>query len=234
MISLEENVTTDDENEEWEWKELTADDSLLLHPSRREIYQYLCKSAGNYFFDIVNNLSEIGAQSTIKHHLNRLVEYGLITTLKIGGRRIYYPTNLRNEEVEKSATILKKKGAMEIYKHVVNNSNSSLRDIATETRIDYNRVRKLVREMDEAGIFKTVTYRSKRVCNLGEIGRLLLQGTTAVITKAFRTFLLDKIITDDCISADVVESAPNRLVIDMSCSLGDSGTLEIELGGWEI
>ncbi len=67
----------------------------LDHPTRARIYEHLLLQPGNHLRSIVRHM-RIGFGTTL-HHLNVLVQDGLIRTEKGNGRRRYYAIGQRSE-----------------------------------------------------------------------------------------------------------------------------------------
>ncbi|MEE9151296.1 MAG: winged helix-turn-helix transcriptional regulator [Thermoplasmata archaeon] len=73
-------------------KEKRGEESLLLNPTRLEIFQYLCKNPCSKLRVIAKELEL--AVPTADWHLRKLTEKGLITGKKVGKNKVFYPAEM--------------------------------------------------------------------------------------------------------------------------------------------
>lgn len=73
-------------------KSKKGEESLLLNPSRLEIFQYLCKNPCSKLRAIAEALEL--AVATTDWHLRKLSEKGLVTAKSVGKVKIYYPAEM--------------------------------------------------------------------------------------------------------------------------------------------
>jgi DNA-binding transcriptional ArsR family regulator len=73
-------------------KSRKGEESLLLNPTRIEIFQYLCKNPCSKLRAIAKALEL--AVPTAEWHLRKLTEKGLITAKNVGKYKIYYPAEM--------------------------------------------------------------------------------------------------------------------------------------------
>lgn len=69
-----------------------GEDSLLLNPTRLEIFQYLCKNPCSKLRAIAKALEL--AVPTADWHLKKLTEGGLLSVKKVGKNKIFYPAEM--------------------------------------------------------------------------------------------------------------------------------------------
>lgn len=85
-----------------------SEKSVLLNPTRAEIYQYLCKNPCCRVRAIEKALEL--AVPTIEWHLRKLVDNGFITMKNLGKNKIYYPTDMIDpDDIEVLALISRDK-----------------------------------------------------------------------------------------------------------------------------
>ena len=95
--------------------------TFLLHPTRREIYKVICENPGAYFYNLAADLAEENISSgTLSYHLKKLEETGLITSIKMEGKRVYLPKMLREPDIEKLYLLLRNDNAKKIFLYIVN------------------------------------------------------------------------------------------------------------------
>ena len=96
---------------------------LLLHPTRWSIYKIICENPGTYFYKLmseISNYSDKASSATIIYHLKKLSEEKLLSTEKVDGKRIYYPTELRNVKIERIFMLLQNENARQIFQFIIN------------------------------------------------------------------------------------------------------------------
>ena len=118
---------------------LDSPESILIHPTRRKIYELCVLSPGTNFSKIAEFL-EI-ANSTISWHLKRLEESGLVKSIKISGKRIYVPVELRDDIAEEIYVTLDNDIARKIFVFILNNPDTYPLDIARNIGIHHESVR---------------------------------------------------------------------------------------------
>lgn len=76
-------------DEKWE---VSGGRSLLMNPIRQKIFKYLCEYPCSSLSTIANDFKI--SPASMSWHLNLLLERKIITKMKAGGQRIFYPTNI--------------------------------------------------------------------------------------------------------------------------------------------
>ncbi len=69
-----------------------GEESLLLNPTRLDIFQYLCKNPCSRLRGIAKALEL--AVPTAEWHLRKMTEKGLVTAKNVGKYKIYYPADM--------------------------------------------------------------------------------------------------------------------------------------------
>lgn len=85
-------------------KETRGEESLLMNPTRLEIFQYLCKNPCSKLRVIAKELEL--AVPTADWHLRKLAEKGLITAKTVGKNKVYYPAEMIDPEDIEVLTLL--------------------------------------------------------------------------------------------------------------------------------
>lgn len=73
-------------------KSKKGEKSLLLNPTRLEIFQYLCKNPCSKLKSIASSLDV--ADATVDYHLRKLSKGELVTIKKVSKNKVYYPTDM--------------------------------------------------------------------------------------------------------------------------------------------
>lgn len=213
--------------------------ALLLHPIRREIFKIICENPGSYFYDLTK---EFGTESnnpsspaTVQWHLRKLINAGLIDTVKHGGKRVYYPKGLRDKEVEKAYTILRNKTAREIFHYIVNNENAYQKQIASSIRdgVHHDTVRWHTQRLAEVDLIEERSEGRMVKYSIGDLGKELLAGSLNVLRENF-IYHLTTVLKDNCLYPEILEQTKDTLVIKISCPGNDDIEFSIQLSEWEL
>jgi len=124
--------------------------SLLLNPIRRRIYEKVCESPGIHFFRLTSKLTI--SQGTLDWHLRKLEQEGFLSSMKFGGKRIFYPRMLSNVESARAFAALRLKTAQHIFRQVTNNPGISQQKIANAVGVHHETVRYHLTRFEEIGL----------------------------------------------------------------------------------
>ncbi|MHA1681190.1 MAG: winged helix-turn-helix transcriptional regulator [Promethearchaeota archaeon] len=213
--------------------------ALLLHPIRRAIFKIICENPGSYFYDLTK---EFGTSSdnpsspaTVQWHLRKLMNAGLIDTVKHGGKRVFYPKGLRDKEVEKAYTILRNETAREIFLYIVNHENAYQKQIAAAIRdgVHHDTVRWHTQRLAEVGLIEERSEGRMVKYSIGELGKKLLDGSLNVLKENF-IYHLTTVLKENCLYPQIMESSKDHLVVKISCPGQDDIELEIQLAEWNL
>ncbi len=131
-----------------------SEESMLLNPTRAEIYQYLCKNPCSRLRAIVKAL-ELTAP-TIEWHLRKLVDKGFITMKKLGKDKIYYPTDMIDPgDIEVLALISRNKARI-ICISVANNPGITQGQLGKELGMYQQEIGWYTSRLTEKGVLSTV------------------------------------------------------------------------------
>ena len=208
---------------------------FLLHPTRREIYKAICELPGIYFYNLINELAETDRISlsfgTLSHHLKKLQESGLIASTKIDGKRVYYPKQLRNPEIERTFTLLRNENARKIFLYIVNNDKCYQNEIARALGLHHDTISYHAEKLAQETLIETEKEAKIVKFTIGERGKQLLQGSLNLITSQFVHFLESK-IKEGCLTPQVIDQTPTSVTIRISCPREDDIEFSINLKDW--
>lgn len=207
--------------------------SVLLHPLRRQIYSMVVQTPGANFSKISDLLKT--SNSTLLWHLNRLEKSGYLKSIKISGKRVYYPASLRSEVAEEIIQILSNETARKIFLFVINNPEKNCYPLNIARNlvppIHHETVRYHIDRLKHAGLVE-VTKEGKNVfIKPGPEAFNLKKYSTAVLSEEFVQYLLQN-IKDDCLFPEIVEQTDERLVIRIDCPGGEEVILDLALSDW--
>jgi DNA-binding transcriptional ArsR family regulator len=213
--------------------------ALLLHPIRREIFKIIVESPGSYFYDLTKAFGDESTNpsspATVQWHLRKLINAGLIDTVKHGGKRVYYPKGLRDKEVEKAYTILRNKTAKEIFQFIVNNENAYQKQIASAIRdgVHHDTVRWHTQRLAEVGLIEERSEGRMVKYSIGPLGKKLLDGSLNVLKENF-IYHLTNILKENCLYPTIQEQTKDKLIIRIACPGSDDIELSIHLSQWSL
>nr|MDO8111389.1 helix-turn-helix domain-containing protein [Candidatus Sigynarchaeota archaeon] len=213
--------------------------ALLLHPIRREIFKIITENPGSYFYDLTkcfgDESTNPSSPATVQWHLRKLINAGLIDTVKHGGKRVYYPKGLRDKEVEKAYTILRNKTAKEIFQFIVNNENAYQKQIASAIRdgVHHDTVRWHTQRLAEVGLIEERSEGRMVKYSIGPLGKKLLDGSLNVLKENF-IYHLTNILKENCLYPTILEQTKDKLVVKIACPGSDDIEFTIKLSQWSI
>ena len=210
-----------------------SDEKLfLLHPTRRNIYKILCENPGTYFYKLMKQGSS-GSSATVLYHLSKLEDDGLITSAKIDGKRIYFPKNLRTQEIERAYMLLKNKNALNIFLYIVNNKSCFQNQIAREFSLHHDTIRHHAARLADAELIEKEKKGKHVFFKIGRLGSEILEGSMVLFSETYVRYIISK-LADDCHFPEIVSRTHDQLAIRVVCPGEDDIELTIDISNWEI
>lgn len=210
---------------------LDSNESILIHPTRRKIYELCVMSPGTNFSKIADFLQT--ANSTISWHLKRLEESGLVKSIKIAGKRIYVPVELRDEIAEEIYVILDNEIARKIFVYILNNPDTYPLEIARNIGIHHESVRYHLDRMHKVNLIE-ITKKSKIVrIKAGKRTLLLKESSLNILTDNYVNFLTE-FLKSDCLYPEIVTKTDHQLTLRIDCPDGDEIILDLQLSDWGL
>jgi len=204
---------------------------LLMHPVRREIYKIVSETPGNYFFDIANELQL--PHGTAFWHLKKLEDAGLVKSMKFAGKRLFYSTSLRGEEIEKAFVILKSEATQQVFQYIVDNEGCYQAQISEALQNHHDTIRHHIQRLIDANLIRSEKKGRNVFYFISDIGQKILSSTTEMISQAYIDHLFE-VLEDECLYPEVIDKTHNKLTIRISCSGKDDVYFSIELKGWTM
>ena len=201
--------------------------SIIFSPTRKKIFEYICDNPGSHLNDIFHNVES--SQGNVHHHLSELHDAGLVNKLAFNGKMIYYPSGLRDGEIETAFSQLHNSYRKSMFLHVLNNPGSSQN--AVMRSVSGNKSHRLLehlRSLVAAGlVVATPSGRNIRY-TVGEVGRKIVMGSFEKVDP-FITNLKEKLGHDIAVS---LETRGNLDFVVIDLMNGESIT--IQLGKWTL
>ncbi len=204
---------------------------LLMHPVRREIYKIVSESPGNYFFDIANELQL--PHGTAFWHLKKLEDAGLVKSIKFAGKRLFFSTSLRGEEIEKAFVVLKSEATQHVFQYIVDNEGCYQAQISEALQNHHDTIRHHIQRLIDANLIRSEKKGRNVFYYISEIGTKILSSTTEIISQAYVDHLFE-ILEDECLYPEVIDKTHNKLTIRISCIGKDDVYFSLELKGWTM
>jgi DNA-binding transcriptional ArsR family regulator len=115
--ALKQAITQEKDSEDERGR--SSEESVLLNPTRLEMFQYLCQNPCSRIRIVARDLEL--AVTTVDWHLKKLSERGFITAKQVGKNRIYYPTEMVDSRDIEVLSLLRQDKAKLICSAVANN-----------------------------------------------------------------------------------------------------------------
>jgi predicted transcriptional regulator len=209
---------------------------LLLHPTRWSIYKIICENPGTYFYKLmseVSNYSDKASSATVIYHLKKLSEEKLLRTEKVDGKRIYFPTNLRDAEIERIFMLLQNENARLIFQYIINHDRPFQNEIARELQVHHDTINYHTTHLEDAGLILKEKEGKFTRFNIADLGEQLINGSLNVITEEYVNFIFEK-LSSSCHFPEIIEKTKENLKIRVVCPDEDDIELTISLNDFQI
>jgi DNA-binding transcriptional ArsR family regulator len=171
--------------------------------------------------------------ATLIYHLSKLEEDGLITSEKIDGKRIYFPKNLRNKELERAFMLLKNENSEKIFAYVLNNDGVYQNELARVLNVHHDTIRYHADRLEDAELIETEKQGKLTKFHIGRLGKEMLEGSMNIFSEAYIRFILSK-LADDCHFPEILSRTKDELVIRINCPGDDDITLSLNISNWVL
>jgi predicted transcriptional regulator len=131
-----------------------GEESLLLNPTRLEIFQFLCKNPCSKLRAVAKALEL--AVPTVDWHLRKMTEKGLITAKTVGKYKIFYPAEMIDREDVELLAILSGDKAKLICTAVANNPGITQGKLGKMVGMYQQEVGWYTSQLTEKGVFSCV------------------------------------------------------------------------------
>lgn len=201
--------------------------SILLSPTRKRIFEYICDNPGSHLNDIVRNVES--SQGNVHHHLSELHGSGLVKKMESDGKTIYYPSGLRDADIETAFSQLKNVARRLMFLHVLNNPGSNQNDVIKSVNGSRSHRHLLhLRSLVASGLVSANKIGRNIIYTVGDVGRKIVLGSFEKVDP-FITTIKEKLGHDVAVT---FESRGNGDFIVVDLMNGERIT--IQLGKWAI
>jgi DNA-binding transcriptional ArsR family regulator len=181
----------------------------------------------------VSNYSEKASSATIIYHLKKLNEEKLLKTEKVDGKRIYFPTGLRDVEIERIFMLLQNENARLIFQYIINNDKPFQNEIARELNVHHDTIYYHTTHLEDAGLITKIKEGKFTRFSVADLGQELINGSLNVITEEYVNFIFDK-LSSSCHFPEIVERTNDILRIRVVCPDEDDIELTISLADFQV
>jgi predicted transcriptional regulator len=209
---------------------------LLLHPTRWSIYKIICENPGTYFYKLMSeiaNYSDKASSATIIYHLKKLNDEKLLKTEKVDGKRIYYPTGLRESKIERVFMLLQNENARLIFQYIINNDRPFQNELARELKVHHDTINYHTSHLEDAGLITKEKEGKFTRFKIAELGQELINGSLNVITEEYVNYIFEK-LSSSCHFPEIIEKTQETLKIRVVCPEEDDIELTISLNDFQI
>ncbi|UCE73553.1 MAG: helix-turn-helix domain-containing protein [Methanomassiliicoccales archaeon] len=128
--------------------------TLTMNPRRQEILQYLCRYPCSRLSKIAKDLDLSNAST--KWHLERLTENDFITQRGMKGDRIFYPTNMIEENDVRIFWAINNERALPILRKILSNSGINLKNLRDDVQLNQRTVVRHAYELEQVGLIDSI------------------------------------------------------------------------------
>jgi DNA-binding MarR family transcriptional regulator len=145
-------------------------DKLLDNPHRQAIMQAVESQPGVHYRELVRNVGLPGG--TVKHHLDKLVEGGLVTVVAGPGYSCYFKPGTEDRRLMESVAVLKSPVAWGILEAVRSEGGTTASEVARRLGVTPPTVHHHLKRLEQAGLVRRQR-KGRSVCLLATTqGRL--------------------------------------------------------------
>ena len=201
--------------------------SIIFSPTRKKIFEYICDNPGSHLNDIVRNVES--SQGNVHYHLSELRDSGIVRRVELGGKTIYCPSGLRDDDVETAFSQLRNSDRKAMFLHVLNNPGSTQNAVmrsVSGTRS--HRMLEHLRSLVSAGLVVATPAGRTIVYTVGDVGKKIVIGSFEKIDP-FIANIKEKLKHDIAVSFERRGNA-DFAVIDLM----NGESITIQLGKWTL
>jgi predicted transcriptional regulator len=201
--------------------------SLFFNPAMIQVFEYICATPGSYLHKIIKENENVPGR-TIRRHLEKLVEKGMIKRKIFNGKVIFYPDGLRDEDVDVAFSQFHHENRLKIFLQVLNSpgiTRTGLLDVIITSR---RQIERLLESMINAGLLVSGIRNGRYEYYLGEVGKRIIVGSFEKLDPFVS--LLEKRLGHNVTVTIKKERDKNIAEIDLL----NGDILNIKLGSWKI
>ncbi|MHA2253303.1 MAG: hypothetical protein ACXAD7_23275, partial [Candidatus Kariarchaeaceae archaeon] len=121
----------------------------------------------------------------------------------------------------------------QVFTYVLNNNNCYQAEIATSLGQHHDTIRHHIQRLKQAKLIVSIRKGRTVHYTLGEIGKMILNSNTEIISKAYVEYLFSR-LKEECLVPEIIEYTEGNITIKISCPGKEDAYLSIELKGWQF
>jgi DNA-binding transcriptional ArsR family regulator len=184
--------------------------SILMNPSRRAIYEFLCLHPCSLVSSIAKNLEM--KESSVRWHLDKLV-YERFVTVKDNGSTIFFPTQMLNPDHIPLFRLMALEKSIDILHHIKSNEGVHQNEISRELELNIRTVMKYLSDLETFGLIRSANdgkykrfYLTKRMNDIRDYYKKN--------SKHFKEYVVKKARSDG-LRPRILLSSPERLKLKL-------------------
>jgi predicted transcriptional regulator len=201
-----------------------GEQSLLMNPSRRKIFQYLCNHPCSHLREISRATSN--SPQTVRWHMRKLIEANLITESVYGKKKIFTPLrNIITTEECKIINLLREEEKKNVYLAIEHNPKVTQKKLCETLNIYQQKLSLVLRKLIISGlIFEDKISRVKVYSVTNKINELK-EGLTQK-SDDFIIVLMDALKADS-LNPKIEGSSEDTIIIRVTIGGEESAVLHI-------
>jgi DNA-binding transcriptional ArsR family regulator len=192
-------------------KSRKREESLLMNPTRLEIFQFLCKNPCSKLTFLANSLEL--AVPTADWHLKKMVNAGIVTVKKVGKNKVFYPAEMIDPADIEVLALLTGDKAKLICSTISENPGISQGELGKKLGMYQQEIGWYTGRLTEKGVLKRVVDgRFRRYYLSDEMGNILKSNRKRL--NLFKKTLI-KVLKSDGMNPEIIRSRGDTLVIQI-------------------
>lgn len=192
-------------------KEKKGEESLLMNPTRLEIFQFLCKNPCSKLRVIAKELEL--AVPTADWHLRKMTEKGLITGKKVGKNKVFYPAEMIDPQDVEVLTLLSGDKAKIICSEIAANPGITQSELGKRLGMYQQEIGWYTSKLTEKGVLsKVIDGRFRRFYITEDLANVLRSNRKR--RNHFKKTLL-KALRSDGAKPEIMRSRGDSLIIQI-------------------
>lgn len=186
--------------------------SVLFNQNRIAIFEIITAMPGVTISELARRIN--GSLSTVKWHINKLIEAGYVEEVEFGKKKGNYALEQINPVDGKLFHILNQSGQIrDFFITIYKNPGLSMKEIADALQVSYQSARWNVTQLSNAGLLETLR-EGKNLC-ISPSPLWDKRASSYKRSRLFRRFLLKK-FSEDYLDPDILPSPDYKLSVMFS------------------
>ncbi|UCF08366.1 MAG: winged helix-turn-helix transcriptional regulator [Thermoplasmata archaeon] len=187
-------------------------ETLLLNPTRLEIFQFLCKNPCSRLRAVARSLDL--AVPTVDWHLRKMIERGLVTSKNVGKNKIYYPAEMIDPADMEVLSLLAGDKARLILRTIADNPGITQGKLGKEVGMYQQEVGWYTSKLTEKGVLSSIKDGKYKHFYISESLKDVLRSNRKRRNHFKKTLI--RALKRDGMNPEIVRSRGNTLIIEIA------------------